>query len=98
MCIRDSNKELIEAIEFVNRNGDSNVDNIRDWLLVSQLNFGGEPWAEVLTSQECDLGIIEISHAKGIKCERCWHYENDIGQDSDHPTLCGRCVDILSRI
>jgi isoleucyl-tRNA synthetase len=26
------------------------------------------------------------------KCERCWHWETDIGQNSEHPTICGRCV------
>ncbi len=26
------------------------------------------------------------------KCERCWHYCDDIGSHSEHPTICGRCV------
>jgi isoleucyl-tRNA synthetase len=34
---------------------------------------------------------ISASASKGIKCERCWHYCDDIGVDSAHPTLCGRC-------
>ncbi|MGL4667011.1 MAG: class I tRNA ligase family protein, partial [Saezia sp.] len=25
------------------------------------------------------------------KCERCWHYSEDVGSNSEHPTLCGRC-------
>jgi isoleucyl-tRNA synthetase len=29
------------------------------------------------------------------KCERCWHYTDDIGHNHDHPTLCGRCVSNL---
>ena len=29
------------------------------------------------------------------KCERCWHYRADVGQDSAHPTICGRCVSNL---
>lgn len=33
-----------------------------------------------------------VSKAEGQKCERCWHYETDIGQHPDHPTLCHRCV------
>jgi isoleucyl-tRNA synthetase len=32
------------------------------------------------------------SHAEGLKCERCWHWETDIGRHGTHPTLCGRCV------
>ncbi|WP_295956343.1 isoleucine--tRNA ligase [Rhodoferax sp.] len=26
-----------------------------------------------------------------VKCERCWHYTPDVGVDTAHPTLCGRC-------
>ncbi|MEG3063873.1 MAG: class I tRNA ligase family protein, partial [Comamonas sp.] len=25
------------------------------------------------------------------KCERCWHYREDVGINPAHPTLCGRC-------
>lgn len=25
------------------------------------------------------------------KCERCWHYREDLGVDPEHPSLCGRC-------
>jgi isoleucyl-tRNA synthetase len=26
-----------------------------------------------------------------VKCERCWHYSSDVGDDVAHPTICGRC-------
>ena len=26
------------------------------------------------------------------KCERCWHYRAEIGADTGHPDICGRCV------
>jgi len=29
------------------------------------------------------------------KCERCWHYTDDVGHDAAHPGLCGRCVSNL---
>jgi isoleucyl-tRNA synthetase len=29
------------------------------------------------------------------KCERCWHYREDVGHDAAHPTLCGRCTSNL---
>ncbi len=35
---------------------------------------------------------IPSTHAK---CERCWHYRADVGQDAEHPTLCGRCTSNL---
>jgi len=33
---------------------------------------------------------VKASEAK--KCERCWHYVDDVGHDPAHPTICGRCV------
>jgi isoleucyl-tRNA synthetase len=35
---------------------------------------------------------ISVSKADGQKCERCWHWETDVGANPDHPTICGRCV------
>ncbi len=29
------------------------------------------------------------------KCERCWHYREDVGSDAAHPTICGRCTSNL---
>ena len=33
--------------------------------------------------------------SKSTKCERCWHYRDDIGIDAAHPTICGRCTSNL---
>ena len=30
-----------------------------------------------------------------IKCERCWHYVDDVGSHPAHPTICGRCISNL---
>jgi isoleucyl-tRNA synthetase len=38
---------------------------------------------------------IDVSASLHGKCERCWHYREDIGTDAGHPTLCGRCVSNL---
>ncbi|HQZ56048.1 MAG TPA: isoleucine--tRNA ligase [Ottowia sp.] len=35
---------------------------------------------------------IGVNASKDTKCERCWHYQPDVGQHAGHPTLCGRCV------
>ena len=88
---------LETALSWLNTNGDAEVDGLRDWLLVSQLQLGGEPWAELLDNQTGEAAIIEVSRARGIKCERCWHYESDVGQHSRHPALCGRCCSVLDR-
>ena len=38
---------------------------------------------------------IDVRHAQGEKCERCWIYSRTVGQDPKHPTLCARCSEIV---
>ncbi|MCX7194237.1 MAG: isoleucine--tRNA ligase [Proteobacteria bacterium] len=38
---------------------------------------------------------IDVAVSLHDKCERCWHYREDVGTDERHPTLCGRCVSNL---
>ncbi|HEY1662889.1 MAG TPA: isoleucine--tRNA ligase [Verrucomicrobiae bacterium] len=58
------------------------TDSFRELANVSQLELKGAG----------DADQAAVAKADGQKCERCWHWETDIGQNSDHPTLCGRCV------
>ncbi len=39
---------------------------------------------------------IGVTASSALKCERCWHYREDVGQDPAQPTICGRCVANLS--
>jgi len=34
---------------------------------------------------------VQVSPSTAVKCERCWHYREDVGTDAAHPTICGRC-------
>jgi len=36
--------------------------------------------------------------AEGAKCERCWNYTTDVGQDSRYPSVCLRCAEALDAI
>ncbi|EMJ9775857.1 TPA: isoleucine--tRNA ligase [Morganella morganii] len=47
---------------------------------------------ESAVNSELDGLRIGFGKAEGSKCPRCWHYATDIGQDSEYPELCGRCV------
>jgi isoleucyl-tRNA synthetase len=38
---------------------------------------------------------IEITPSTHKKCDRCWHYREDVGSYAEHPTICGRCVSNL---
>jgi isoleucyl-tRNA synthetase len=56
---------------------------LRELLNVSQLEI--QPGGEGAVT-------VSVSKAAGQKCERCWHWETDIGANPAHPTICGRCV------
>jgi len=64
------------------------LDSLRELLNVSQVelaNGGGE------------TVFATVSRADGQKCERCWHWETDVGTNVDHPTICGRCVEAVKQ-
>ncbi|MEP6792163.1 MAG: class I tRNA ligase family protein, partial [Ramlibacter sp.] len=39
--------------------------------------------------------LVRAFASKSTKCERCWHWRDDVGQDAAHPTICGRCTSNL---
>jgi isoleucyl-tRNA synthetase len=49
-------------------------------------------------SQDIPGLVIDVDRAPGEKCERCWTRSEEVGRDAAHPTLCGRCVRVVSRI
>jgi isoleucyl-tRNA synthetase len=38
---------------------------------------------------------VQVTPSSATKCERCWHWRDDVGADAAHPTICGRCVSNL---
>lgn len=38
---------------------------------------------------------VRVTPSTATKCERCWHYRDDVGSDAQHPTICGRCTSNL---
>ncbi|HEY9857673.1 MAG TPA: isoleucine--tRNA ligase, partial [Stenomitos sp.] len=46
---------------------------------------------------EGDL-MVTVAKAPGEKCERCWVYSPSVGESREHPTLCDRCVGVVSEL
>ena len=97
--LRDAVNKDIEVLRADGQVGSSLQANITltvtadDYALLSSL---GADLKFVFITSAIDLIAgdalsIKASASNGIKCERCWHYCDDIGVDADHPTLCGRC-------
>jgi isoleucyl-tRNA synthetase len=59
------------------------LEALRELMNVSQL--------AVVMHDQTTAGAL-VTKADGEKCERCWHWETDVGKAAEHPTICGRCV------
>ena len=47
------------------------------------------------TLQRGEALAVTVTPSSATKCERCWHWRNDVGHDAAHPALCGRCTSNL---
>jgi isoleucyl-tRNA synthetase len=43
-------------------------------------------------ANDSELSVVVIA-SEHSKCVRCWHHREDVGKHTDHPELCGRCVE-----
>jgi isoleucyl-tRNA synthetase len=59
-------------------------NDLRFVLITSQANV-------TPVASEAEEAIV-VTPSSATKCERCWHWRDDVGVDAGHPTLCGRCV------
>ncbi len=48
--------------------------------------------ARLLAGEEL---AVSVAPSTAQKCDRCWHYRDDVGVDAAHPTICGRCTSNL---
>jgi isoleucyl-tRNA synthetase len=58
----------------------------------------GNAAPEMMCSEELPGLTIVVHRARGTKCERCWNYSIRVGENSDYPTICERCVAALQEI
>jgi isoleucyl-tRNA synthetase len=101
--IRDGVNKEIEAVRSAGQVGASLQATVRitagpeDRTLLESL---GEDLRFVLITSAAtvvdgtELAVL-VTPSTATKCERCWHYRDDVGTDAEHPTLCGRCVSNL---
>jgi isoleucyl-tRNA synthetase len=66
--------------------GKTHLEALRELLNVSQL--------EIHAGNGEDLQV-QVGKATGFKCERCWHWEEDVGKAPAHPTICFRCAEAV---
>jgi isoleucyl-tRNA synthetase len=39
---------------------------------------------------------ISAGRAQGLKCGRCWMYQESVGTVKEHPQICSRCAGNLT--
>jgi len=62
-------------------------DDLRFVMITSQARI-------VRVDDAGEAGVV-VHPSRAMKCERCWHWRSDVGQDPARPGLCGRCVSNL---
>ncbi len=101
--IRDGVNKDIEALRAAGKVGASLQANVvlsaglEDHALLATL---GDDLKFVFITSTAELMAgdalqASVTPSADPKCERCWHYRSDVGQDAAHPTLCGRCTSNL---
>lgn len=86
-------KKSNEAVLKINISADdrqqieSVIANLAQWLMVSHVEFVEE---ELKVYESCQ---VEVLHAKGHVCPRCWNYTESEHEDG----LCDRCAEVLAK-
>jgi isoleucyl-tRNA synthetase len=62
-------------------------DDLRFIMITSEVHLH-----RASSNEEENIIVVASPHAK---CERCWHYRQDVGHNVDHPALCDRCFSNL---
>jgi isoleucyl-tRNA synthetase len=69
-------------------------DELRFALITSQARVHGlDTRAEDARDTEMEGLAVRVQKSAHPKCVRCWHLREDVGENAEHPELCGRCVE-----
>lgn len=69
------------------------LGEVADMFIVSQVEFINEK--SELSETDIKGLFIGVKKALGHKCERCWKYGEDVGQNKEYPTVGSRCASVL---
>ncbi|MGE5395974.1 MAG: isoleucine--tRNA ligase [Chitinophagales bacterium] len=91
---------VIVAADETNQAFLKDIPGLDKIFIVSEVVIAGqESVDDSYISLEDVSGIwVKIEPASGDKCERCWIYSPEVGEDSEHSTLCPRCVDVVKKL
>lgn len=73
----------------------SQFDDLQELLIVSQVVLKPAGTAAGEGAMALKGISVKVSPAEGEKCERCWNVTSDVGSHAEHPSICGRCAEVL---
>ncbi|XPV74789.1 MAG: isoleucine--tRNA ligase [Desulfovibrio sp.] len=70
---------------------------LREYFIVSKVDLKpvGDAPESAVQGEELTEVFISVDKAPGEKCERCWRFDEELGTNADHATLCPRCTAVL---
>lgn len=80
----EANHNGVDELRYVFITSQVELVDSTDKLNGLKYNLQGENWR---------IGVVD---AAGKKCDRCWNYSTHVGESSDDPLLCERCVDAIA--
>ncbi|MFQ5668680.1 MAG: isoleucine--tRNA ligase, partial [Candidatus Binatia bacterium] len=63
--------------------------------IVSQVQLNENLGADAVSPLLPQLKV-QVKPARGGKCQRCWNYSETVGRDAAHPSLCDRCLQVVT--
>jgi isoleucyl-tRNA synthetase len=71
-------------------------DELRFVLITSTADI--KPVSEAVDAELTEVEGLQVSVVKTTyaKCDRCWHHSEDVGTHTEHPEICGRCVENIA--
>ncbi|MCI5707922.1 zinc finger domain-containing protein, partial [Veillonella caviae] len=84
--------DVLAALEALGEEG------LAKLVIVSEAHIStGEAPADAVADE--DTGVATVVTASELeKCERCWIHRDSVGADSEHPTLCHRCAEVVKTL
>jgi len=75
------------------------ADQLRSIFIVSSVTLVDiELLREGVESETLPGLKVHVAPSNDPKCERCWMHDPTVGDNPEHPTICGRCRNVLDII
>jgi len=75
------------------------ADQLRSIFIVSSVTLVDMELLREGVESETLPGLkVHVAPSNDPKCERCWMHDPTVGDNPEHPTICGRCRNVLDII